>query len=74
MSSNNHDLDDHKLDNSEKAVWSILAYLVAGLLIWGGIGYGIDAWIGKSHYGIITGLVLGLGSSLYLAWLRFGRK
>ena len=74
MSSNNHDLDDHKLDNSEKAVWSILAYLVAGLLIWGGIGFGIDQWIGKSHYGIITGLVLGLGSSLYLAWLRFGRK
>ena len=74
MPSNHDKLEHIKLDNSEKAVWSILAYLIAGLVIWGGIGYGIDHWIGKSHYGIITGLVLGLGSSLYLAWLRFGRN
>ena len=66
--------DQHKLDNSERAVWSILVYLIAGLVIWGGIGYGFDVWLGHSHYGIITGLVLGLGSSLYLAWLRFGRN
>ncbi len=74
MSDKNDKLESNKLDNNERALWSILAYLIAGLLIWGGIGYGIDAWIGKHHYGIITGLVLGLGSSLYLAWLRFGRN
>jgi ATP synthase protein I len=56
------------------AVRSILGYLALGLIIWGGIGFGIDNWIGKHHYGLITGLVLGLGSSTYLAWLRFGRK
>jgi len=50
-----------------------LAYLVAGLVVWGAIGYGIDHWVGKHHYFIIGGLVLGLSSSLYLAWLRFGR-
>ncbi|HEY4898508.1 MAG TPA: AtpZ/AtpI family protein, partial [Candidatus Nanopelagicaceae bacterium] len=66
--------DKHKLDNSERAVWSILAYLVTGLVIWGGIGYAIDIWIGTSYYGIVTGLFLGLGSSLYLAWLRFVRN
>jgi F0F1-type ATP synthase assembly protein I len=59
--------------NNELALWSILAYLVAGLVVWGAIGYGIDRWVGKHHYFIIGGLILGLGSSIYLAWLRFGR-
>ena len=59
--------------NNERALWSILAYLVAGLVVWGAIGYGFDHWVGKHHYFIIGGLVLGLSSSLYLAWLRFGR-
>jgi F0F1-type ATP synthase assembly protein I len=59
--------------NNERALWSILAYLVAGLVVWGAIGYGIDHWIGKHSYFTYGGLVLGLSSSLYLAWLRFGR-
>ena len=62
-------------EDNERALWSILAYLLSGLVIWGAIGYGLDHWIGHHHhYGLITGLLLGLGSSIYLAWLRFGRK
>ena len=61
-------------ENNERALWSILAYLISGLVIWGAIGFGIDHWIGKNHYGFITGIVLGIGSSMYLAWLRFGGK
>jgi len=60
--------------NNERALWSILAYLVAGLVVWGAIGYGIDRGVGKHHYFFMGGIVLGLGSSLYLAWLRFGRE
>ena len=74
MSQDRQKMSNDLEDNNERALWSILLYLVVGLVIWGAIGFGIDRWIGKSHYGIITGLVLGLGSSLYLAWLRFGRK
>jgi hypothetical protein len=54
--------------NNERALWSILAYLVTGLLVWGAIGYGIDKWVGKHHYGIIGGLVrtVSIGTSLAL--------
>ena len=57
----------------EGALWSIFSYLISGLLIWGGIGYGIDKWLG-THFFLLIGLLLGGGASLYLVWLRFGRK
>jgi ATP synthase protein I len=59
--------------NEEGAAWSIFGYLIAGLVIWGGIGLGLDHWLG-THFLSLVGLLLGAGSSLYLVWLRFGRK
>jgi hypothetical protein len=52
----------------------MFGFLVAGVLIWGAIGWAVDKWIGHNNYFLIGGVVLGIGSSLYLAWLRFGRK
>jgi ATP synthase protein I len=58
--------------NEEGAMWSIVGYLISGLIIWGGIGWGVDSWL-HTHYFRLVGLLLGLGSSLYLVWLRYGR-
>lgn len=58
--------------NEERAFWSIFGYLLSGLLIWGGIGWGIDQWL-KTRFFLLAGLVLGAGASIYLVWLRFGR-
>ena len=59
--------------NDENAFWTIFGYLLSGLLIWGGIGYGLDRWLGSGFF-LLGGLLLGMGSSLYLIWLRFGRN
>ena len=59
--------------NDENAFWTIFGYLLSGLLIWGGIGYGLDRWLGTGFF-LLGGLLLGMGSSLYLIWLRFGRN
>jgi hypothetical protein len=32
--------------NEENALWSIVGYLLSGLIIWGGIGWGLDRWLG----------------------------
>lgn len=67
--------DNENLSNSqneENALWSIIGYLIGGLVVWGGIGWGIDKWFGTS-YCLFIGLALGAGSSIYLVWLRFGR-
>jgi F0F1-type ATP synthase assembly protein I len=68
--SNNDHLNNSK--NEENALWSIVGYLLSGLLIWGGIGWGIDRWLDTSYF-LLIGLLLGAGASVYLVWLRFGR-
>ena len=57
----------------ESALWSIFGYLISGQIVWGGIGWLLDRWLGTSYL-ILVGLLLGMGSSIYLVWLRFGRK
>ena len=59
--------------NEEGARWSIVGYLISGLLIWGGIGYGLDQWLGTSYF-LLLGMLLGAGAAIYLVWLRFGRE
>jgi F0F1-type ATP synthase assembly protein I len=68
--SNYDDLSNYK--HEENALWSIVGYLLSGLLIWGGIGWGIDRWLDTSYF-LLVGLLLGAGASVYLVWLRFGR-
>jgi ATP synthase protein I len=75
MSSNSEGPDKDRESNrvEEGALWSIFAYLLSGLVVWGGIGYGLDQWLNKNFFTLI-GLLLGMGAALYLVWLRFGRK
>ena len=73
MSLSNSNQDDSKnSQNEENALWSIVGYLLVGLFIWGGIGWGFDRWLGTT-YCVLIGLFLGAGASVYLVWLRFGR-
>ncbi len=67
---NNGDQNNSK--NEENALWSIVGYLLSGLVIWGGIGWGVDNWLDTSYF-VLVGLLLGAGASIYLVWLRFGR-
>ncbi|MBJ7506869.1 MAG: AtpZ/AtpI family protein [Candidatus Nanopelagicus sp.] len=68
--SNNDDINNSQ--NEENALWSIVGYLLSGLMIWGGIGWGLDRWLGTTYL-VLVGMLLGAGSSIYLVWLRFGR-
>jgi ATP synthase protein I len=54
-------------------MWSIVGYLLSGLLFWGGVGYGLDKWLDKSFFTPV-GLLVGISGAIYLVWLRFGRQ
>jgi len=58
--------------SGESAIWTILGYLLSGLLFWGGVGYFADRFFNTSYLTLV-GILMGMGGGLYLVWLRFGR-
>ena len=57
----------------ENALWTIVGYLLSGLIFWGGVGWAIDRWLGTS-FATLIGLLVCVSSSIYLIWLRYGRE
>ncbi len=55
------------------ALWSIVGYMLSGLIFWGGAGYFADQYFGTTFLTLV-GFLLGMGGALYLIWLRFGRE
>ncbi|MFI6599811.1 AtpZ/AtpI family protein [Nonomuraea sp. NPDC050536] len=54
------------------AMWSIPSYLLAGMAIYGGLGWLLDRWLGLSALFPI-GVVFGVMLSGYLAYRKFSR-
>jgi F0F1-type ATP synthase assembly protein I len=49
-----------------------LTYLLAGMLVWGGIGWLVDHWVGTRGIFAGIGAVVGAGSGVYLIVRRLG--
>jgi len=52
--------------------WSIVAYLLSGMIVWGGVGLLLDRWLGTSLLTLL-GLLVGTAAATYLVWVRGGR-
>ena len=55
----------------QDSAWKAVAYLITGPLIYGGIGYLLDRWLGTTWI-VGVGIVGGMALSLYLIWFRYG--
>lgn len=55
------------------SAWKAVAYLISGPLIYGGIGWGLDHWLGTTWI-VGAGIVGGMALSLYLIWFRYGTQ
>jgi len=49
-----------------------LSYLLAGMLVWGLLGWLVDRWLGSGHVATGVGVVLGAAGGVYLIARRFG--
>lgn len=58
----------------EDVAWGMVSTLVAGPLVWGGIGMLIDSLIGTTRIFLPLGIVLGFVVSFYIVYVRFGRE
>lgn len=57
----------------EGAFWSIIGYLLSGFLIWGGIGWLADHFLGTRIL-FLVGMLMGTVASLFLIWIRFVKE
>lgn len=56
---------------AESLATSVTAYLITGPVLFGGIGLGLDRWLGTGFF-VVMGLLSGMAMSLYVVWLRYG--
>jgi ATP synthase protein I len=46
--------------------WTILSYLISGMVVWGLIGWAVDAWLDLGGKATAVGIVLGMALGIYL--------
>lgn len=47
--------------------WSALSYLIAGIGVWGFLGWLVDRWLDvPKHFGLLVGMLVGATAAIYL--------
>jgi len=53
--------------------WRVLSYLIGGVVLYGGIGFGLDRLFG-TQFLLPVGIVLGAGLTVLLLVFRYGAR
>lgn len=61
-------------DDDKNAGWVIISYLVAGMIIYGGLGWLVGQLAGAVRVATLIGLLVGLVLALALVIYRYGRS
>lgn len=65
-------MDEHK-GVDQGVGWSILSYLLSGLIFYGGLGWLADRFFHTSFW-LPIGIILGAVASFYLVIKRYGQR
>jgi ATP synthase protein I len=60
-------------DTNPGDAWTVIAYLLSGLIFWGGAGRLLDRWWGTSFL-VLIGMLVGGASGIYLVYIRYGKS
>ena len=52
--------------------WTAVGYLLAGMAVWGFVGWLVDRWLGWHGIATATGAVLGTAGGIYLIFRKLG--
>ena len=55
------------------AAWNVIATMLAGLGVWGGLGLLADRLFDTGKLFLATGLLVGMAGAIYLIYWRYGR-
>ena len=53
---------------ADAGAWDIVAYLLSGMLLWGGAGWLLDRWLDVRVF-LPIGLLFGTGLALYIVYV-----
>jgi ATP synthase protein I len=53
--------------------WHAFGYLVAGVGVYGLIGWALDRWLGTTFL-VVIGILFGAGLGIFMTWARFNRS
>ncbi len=54
-------------------MWNVVSYLISGPVLFGGIGWALDVWLGTAFL-VPVGILAGMAVSLYFVWFRYGTQ
>jgi F0F1-type ATP synthase assembly protein I len=62
------------LVQGEGIAWSVMSTLVAGPVLYGFIGWGVDALVGTTRVFTALGVLIGFVLSFFIVYARHGRS
>ncbi len=57
----------------EVDAWAVISYLLGGVILYGGLGWLLDQWLGTRGF-VGAGIVLGAAAGITLVWLRYSKR
>ena len=57
----------------EVDAYAVLSYLLGGVVLYGGLGWLLDWWLGTRAF-VGGGIALGAAAGVWVVWLRYGRS
>ena len=57
----------------EVDAYAVISYLLSGVILYGGIGWLLDWWLGTRGF-VAVGIVLGAAAGVWVVWLRYSRS
>ncbi len=58
--------------SSQDAAWMVVGSLIAGIVLYGGIGWLLGGWLGRQSMFTAGGVLFGLAAGFYLVYVRLG--
>lgn len=57
----------------EVDAYAVISYLLGGVILYGGLGWLLDQWLGTRGF-VAGGIVLGAAGGIVLVWLRYSKS
>lgn len=63
---------DDDFASGSNAGWAVVAYILAGIGVWGFVGWLVDRWLNSDGIATAIGCVLGAAGGIYLIVKKLG--